>query len=100
MSSSPKRASAIKVPNNTIEASAEPLKKPFLVSLQMLCDLLAAYDLVAILASGLLARYVYPGEETPIFEYLSLILVAAVFFQFVARQTGLYDASKIENFSS
>jgi Undecaprenyl-phosphate glucose phosphotransferase len=100
MSSSPKRASAIKVPNNTIEASAEPLKRPFLVSLQMLCDLLAAYDLVAILASGLLARYVYPGEATPILEYLSLILVTAVFFQFVARQTGLYDASKIENFSS
>ena len=26
--------------------------------------------------------------------------MTAVFFQFVARQTGLYDASKIENFSS
>ena len=98
--SSAKRASAIKAPVNTIEASAEPLTRPFQVSLQMLCDLLAAYDLVAILASGLLARYVYPGDETPIFEYLSLMLATAVFFQFVARQTGLYDSSKIENFPS
>lgn len=98
MNGSAKRASVIKAPVNPRRALAEPLK-PFR-ALGMLSDLLAAYDLLAIVASGLLARYVYPGEQTAILEYASLILVAAVFFQFVAHQTGLYNASKIENFLS
>ena len=79
-------------------------KKPFLVSRPMLCDLLALYDLVAIVVSGLAARYIhlvtYRSVETQILEYASLILVTAVFFQFVARQNRLYDAAKVEDLQS
>ena len=70
----------------------------------MLCDLLAVYDLVAIVVSGLAARYIhlvtYRSVETQILEYASLILVTAVFFQFVARQNRLYDAAKVEDLPS
>ena len=91
------KASAI----TPISASGELQKRPFLVSRHMLCDLLAAYDLIAIVVSGLAARYfylvAYKGAETPILEYASLILVTSIFFQFVARQNHLYDAAKVED---
>ena len=70
----------------------------------MLCDLLAVYDLVAIVVSGLAARHIhlvtYKSVETQILEYASLILVTAIFFQFVARQNRLYDAAKVEDLPS
>jgi len=70
----------------------------------MLCDLLAAYDLIAIVLSGLAARYIYliayKSVESPILEYASLILVTSIFFQFAARQNRLYDAAKVEDFLS
>jgi putative colanic acid biosynthesis UDP-glucose lipid carrier transferase len=67
----------------------------------MLCDLLATYDLFAIVISGLLARYIYYGaEHTLILEYASLILVTSVFFHLGARQNGLYDTGKVEEFLS
>ncbi len=70
----------------------------------MLCDMLAAHDFVAIVVSGWVARYIhlvaYKTGATPIFEYASLIFVAAVFFQFVARQNHLYDPDKVEDFLS
>ena len=79
-------------------------KRPFLVSRHMLCDLLATYDLIAIVISGLAARYIYlvayRGEETPNLEYASIILVTSIFFQFVARQNDLYDTGKVEEFLS
>ena len=79
-------------------------KRPFLVSRHILCDLLAAYDLLAIVISGLLARYIYlssyRGEETLILEYASLILATSISSQLLARQRGLYDTAKIEDFLS
>ena len=70
----------------------------------MLCDLLAAYDIIAIVVSGLAARYfyliAYRSLDTPILEYASLIIVTSLFFQFVARQNGLYDADKVEDLLS
>src|SRR5208337_3437815 len=88
----------------SVSASGELRKKPFLVSRHMLCDLLAAYDLIAIVLSGLAARYIYliayKSVESPILEYASLILVTSIFFQFAARQNRLYDAAKVEDFLS
>ncbi len=79
-------------------------KQPFLVSRHMLCDLLAVFDLVAIVVSGLAARYIhlvaYNNVETLTLEYAGLILVTAIFFQFVARQNRLYDATKVEDLPS
>ena len=70
----------------------------------MLFDLLAVYDLVAIVISGLAARYIhlltYKSVETLSLEYAGLILVTAIFFQFVARQNRLYDAAKVEDLQS
>lgn len=70
----------------------------------MLCDLLAVYDLIAIVLSGLLARYIhqqnYKGVENQILEYASLILVTSVLFQLVASKNHLYDPNKIEFFQS
>jgi len=84
----------------TGESTAVP-KRPFLVSRNMLCDLLATYDLLAIVTSGLLARYIYYGaEKWLILEYASLILVTSIFFHLVARQNGLYNTDKVDEFLS
>ena len=92
------------VPASIRDASAELRKSPFLVSRRMLCDVLATYDLLAIVGSGLLARYIYldayRGEEMLNLEYASLILVTSILFQLVARQQGLYDTDKVEEFLS
>jgi putative colanic acid biosysnthesis UDP-glucose lipid carrier transferase len=92
------------VPAAIRDSSAELRKGPFLVSRRMLCDILATYDLLAIAISGFLARYIYldayRGEAVLSLEYASLILVASVLFQVVARQQGLYDTGKVEEFLS
>jgi putative colanic acid biosynthesis UDP-glucose lipid carrier transferase len=97
-------ATKVSLATSIRDASAEVRKRPFLVSRHILCDLLAAYDLLAIVISGLLARYIYlssyRGEETLILEYASLILATSIFFQLLARQRGLYDTAKIEDFLS
>src|SRR6516164_4948722 len=90
------------VPASIRDASAELRKSPFLVSRRMLCDILATYDLLAIVTSGLLARYTYleayRGEAMLNLEYASLILVTSILFQLVARRQGLYDTDKVEEF--
>jgi putative colanic acid biosynthesis UDP-glucose lipid carrier transferase len=74
------------------------------VSWQMLVDLLTVYDIVAMVTCGLLAHYlyfiVYQGVDTSPLEYVGLMLMATVLFQFVGRQHGLYSFRKIESFTS
>ncbi len=79
-------------------------QKSFRISYQMLSDLLAVYDIGAIILCGIMARLFYFGVQrridTDFLEYLSVILLATISFQFIARQSGLYDPDKIKKFST
>src|SRR5271165_6860566 len=74
------------------------------ISWHMLVDLLTVYDIVAMVASGELARYlyliVYKGIDASPLEYAGLMLMATVLFQFVARERGLYSITRMESLTS
>jgi putative colanic acid biosynthesis UDP-glucose lipid carrier transferase len=87
-----------------LSSSSAFSKKSLFVSRQIISDILAVIDCVSMIFCGVVARYlylnIYKGADTAFFDYFSLILVVTIFFQFVARQNKLYDAAKIDSFSS
>jgi putative colanic acid biosysnthesis UDP-glucose lipid carrier transferase len=72
------------------------------ISLGTLVEAVAIFDTAAVVLSGLLAKFLYLSAYQGIVDehnYLGVILLSTLIFQFVARQGGRYDAGRIQNFS-
>src|ERR1700754_5155558 len=72
------------------------------ISLGTLVEAVAIFDTAAVVLSGLLAKFLYLSAYQGIADehnYLGVILLSTLIFQFVARQGGRYDAGRIPNFS-
>jgi Undecaprenyl-phosphate glucose phosphotransferase len=72
------------------------------ISLGTLVEAVGIFDTAAVFCSGLLAKFLYLSVYQGIADehnYLGVILLSTLIFQFIARQGGRYDVGRIQNFS-
>ncbi len=69
----------------------------------MLSEIMIVFDSVAIFAAGFSAEYVYSLTSSDTLSaninYISVMTFVALGFYFIARQRGLYETSKVTDFS-
>ncbi len=87
-----------------VQASHSPSRMFSAVFAKVLPDIIAIYDIAAIFMSGFLAHHVYrifSSSDFPLdLSYFSVMALVAVSYRVLAVQGGLYDATKMVNFTS